>query len=78
MRDFLITTKQQKTEIIWFIACFCCAVLLNVFSIFFYQTSWKELYTQLLWVAIITCVLYAVSVGIRICIFLIRKFLIRR
>jgi len=78
MKDFLFTAKHQRAEIIWFIACFCVAVLLNVFSIIFYQTTWKELYTQMLWVAIITCALYAVSVGVRLCIYLIKRYLIRR
>ena len=78
MRDFLFTAKRQKTEIIWFIACFCGTVLINVVSIIFYQTSWKELYTQILWVAIITCALYAVSVGVRVGLYLIKSFLARR
>ena len=78
MKDFLFTAKRQKAEILWFVACFCSAMLINFFAIVFYQTAWKELYTQLLWVAIITCVLYAVSVGIRICLYLIKRFLFAR
>ena len=65
-KDILITAKRQKTEIIWIIASFCFAFLLNLFAIISKQTEWKELYTQALWLFIITCVTYALSVGIRI------------
>ena len=75
MKDIVLTAKRQKAEILWFAASFCGANLINFFSILYYSTAWKELYTQLLWVSIITIVLYAFSVGIRMCIYLIKKFL---
>jgi len=78
MKEILLTTKRQKAEIGWFIACFCGAVLINIFSIVFYKTLWKELYTQILWVGIITIALYAISVGIRVCFYLIKRFLARK
>ena len=78
MKDYLFTAKQQKAEISWFIACFCSAVLMNVFAIIFYQTSWNELYTQILWVALITCGLYALSLAIRVCIYLINRYMLRK
>ena len=78
MKEIIISPKRQKAEIYWLIACLCSAILINIFSIAFYQTAWKELYTQLLWVAIITCVLYAVSIGIRVCIYLIKKYIVRK
>ncbi len=52
MKDikFKLTAKRQKTELIIFAACFLFAFLLNVYSIISFETEWKELYTQLLWV----------------------------
>jgi len=73
MKDFLFSAKQQKAELIWLAACFCGAILINIFSILYYQTAWSELYSQWIWVSIITFVLYAVSVGIRVCIYLIKR-----
>ena len=73
MKAIIISPKQQKTELIWIAACICAAFLMNVFAIFLYQTSWSEIYTQLLWVLIITCVLYAVSTGLRIAFYLIKR-----
>jgi len=72
MKDLLITSKRQKTEIIWFVICFCVAELINLISIIIYDTSWSDLYTQILWVLIITCLLYAVSVALRVCLYLIK------
>jgi len=73
MKDITITSKRQKAEMFWLAACFCMAILLNVFSIMLYKTDWSEVYTQILWVLIITCALYAVSVGIRFTVYLIKR-----
>ena len=74
MKDITITSKRQKKELWWLAGCFCAAVLMNVFAIIGYNTSWSELYTQILWVLIITFVLYAISVGIRALIHWIKHF----
>ena len=73
MNDILLTAKRQKQEMKWFAACFCAAILINVFAIIIYKTLWSELFTQFLWVILITCFLYAVSVGIRIAFYLIKR-----
>jgi NADH:ubiquinone oxidoreductase subunit K len=39
---------------------------MNVYAIVAFNTEWKELYTQLLWVLAIAVFLYAVSVGVRL------------
>ena len=75
MKEIIITPKRQKTEIMWLARCFIAAVLMNVFAIIGYQTAWKELYTQILWVFIITCVLYAISMGVRVAFFWIKRLL---
>lgn len=45
-----ITTKRQRTEIKLLGVCIVLAFLLNITSIIAFNTEWKELYTQLLWV----------------------------
>ena len=72
MKDITISSKQQKIELKWIAGCFCVAFLINVFSIIFYKTNWSEIYTQLLWILLIACILYAVSVGLRILIYLFK------
>jgi hypothetical protein len=73
MKDLYISAKRQKSELKWSAACFCIAFLLNVISIIIYRTLWSEIYTQLLWVFIIACGIYAVSVFLRLVFYLIKK-----
>ena len=73
MKDIVITSKQQKAELLWLAVCFMGAVLLNIVSIIWFHTNWSEAYTQILWVLLFTCILYALSVGIRIAIFLFKR-----
>ena len=75
MKDITISSKQQKIELIWLVASFCVSCLLNVISIILYKTNWSEIYSQILWVLVITCAIYAVSVGIRITLYLIKRLL---
>jgi len=73
MKDIIITPKHRKKELMWLAASLLGAILINVFSIILYKTNWSELYTQILWVLLFSCVLYVISVGIRLCIFLLKK-----
>jgi hypothetical protein len=73
MKDLHISVKRQKSELKWLAGCFCTAFLLNVLSILIYKTLWSEVFTQLLWVSIITCVLYAVSVFLRFIFYLVKR-----
>jgi uncharacterized membrane protein (DUF485 family) len=65
MKDIIITVKQQKTEWKWLLACFGLAILLNIVSIIIYQTSWTEIFTQILWVICFTLAFYIASFIIR-------------
>ena len=78
MRDIVITGKRQKAEILWILACFFGAILMNFFAIIGYKTQWNELYSQILWVLLITCVLYAISVGLRVALYLIKRLFSRK
>ena len=73
MKDINLSVKLQKAEIKWFVACFCAAFLMNIISIIVYKTSWSEVYTQILWILVIACAFYAISVAIRLLIFFIKK-----
>lgn len=73
MKDLNISAKRQKFELKCLAVCFCTAFLINILAILIYKTSWSEVFTQLLWVLIITCVLYAGSVVLRVLYFLIRR-----
>ncbi|MDR1814514.1 MAG: hypothetical protein LBR18_06660 [Tannerella sp.] len=71
MKDITITAARQKTELKWIAGCFVAAILLNVAAIIAYKTPWSELFSQILWVLVITIILYALSAAIRIIISLL-------
>jgi len=73
MKDikFILTAKRQKIEFIIFGACFLFAFLLNVYSIIAFDTEWKELYTQLLWVLSLSIGFYFLVLILRLLYWLI-------
>jgi len=73
MQDINITVNRQKIELKWLAASFVIAFLLNVISVIIYQTSWSELWTQLLWVLILTLIIYVLSIAARVAVYLIRR-----
>ncbi|MDR1723508.1 MAG: hypothetical protein LBR84_06180 [Tannerella sp.] len=73
MKDIIISVKRQKTEIIWMAVCFLAAILVNVIAIIAYKTAWSEIYSQFLWILIIAAVLYAVSIAVRVLIYLLKR-----
>lgn len=75
MKDIVFTAKRQRTELIVFGVCLLVSFLMNVYAIVAFNTEWKELYTQLLWVLAIAVLLYAVSVGVRLLYFGVRSVL---
>ena len=64
--NITITTKRQRTEILIWGVCFVLAFLLNIISIIVFDTEWKELFTQLLWVFCLSIGFYALMVFFRI------------
>jgi hypothetical protein len=76
MKDILISSKRQKTELIIIIVCFIAAFIMNVVSIIVYKTEWSELWTQILWMLVITCGFYALTIIVRILIWLVRRLCI--
>ncbi|MBE6301318.1 MAG: hypothetical protein E7085_05615 [Parabacteroides distasonis] len=66
MRDLILTVKRQKIEIkIWGV-CLLLAFLMNIVSIIIYETSWSELWTQFLWMLVLSCVFYGLTVLFRL------------
>ena len=66
MKEIVLSVKRQKTEIKIFCVCIALAYLMNIVSIIAYGTSWSELWTQSLWMLIITCGFYGLSVVCRL------------
>ncbi len=73
MKDLIITARRQQTELLIFAVCLLIAFCLNIFAICFYETSWKELWTQLFWVLLIGFGFYVLTILIRGLIFLVKK-----
>lgn len=73
MKDILFTVKRQKTEIKVFCVCIVLAYLMNITAIIAYGTSWSELWTQSLWMLLITCGFYGLSIALRLLYYGIRQ-----
>ena len=66
MKEIVLSVKRQKTEIKIFCVCIALAYLRNIISIIAYGTSWSELWSQALWMLLITCGFYGLSVVLRL------------
>lgn len=66
MKDIHIPVKRQNLEIKIFCACILLAYLMNIISILSYRTEWSELWTQSLWMLVIACILYGLSILLRL------------
>lgn len=58
MKDIIITPRKLKRELFIWLLCLVAAIGLNVYSIIYYDTSWRELYTHLGYVVAISIVIY--------------------
>lgn len=76
MKDILISSKRQKTELYIIVGCVVAAYIMNIVSIIVYKTEWSELWTQALWMLVITCGFYALTIVVRILIWLVRRLCI--
>ena len=66
MKDKLFTAKRQKKEFVIIVACLLLAICVNLFSIIFYKTDWKELYTQWFYVLILACFFHYLTILFRL------------
>jgi hypothetical protein len=67
-----IEIKPVREIKIW-LSLFVIGNFINVSSILAYDTSWKELYTQIDFVFFISCFLYFAAVVIRVIINFLKK-----
>ena len=72
MKDTLITARRKKTEIITALVCFALAFLLNIVCIIVYKTPFKEVFTQIGYIIVISVALYVIWTAIRLLVWLIR------
>lgn len=72
MKDISFTIKRQQTELKVFAICFLTSFALNVISIIVYKTEWKELYTQMGIVILISVFLYFAVLFFRLLCWLVR------
>jgi len=68
MKDTIITTKQKKRELLFLLISFIIAFVLNTYSIIYYDSQWKELFTTLHITILFSIVIYFLLVIIRLII----------
>ncbi|MCK9344290.1 MAG: hypothetical protein M0P33_10325 [Massilibacteroides sp.] len=73
MKDIIITTQRQKTELKFILISFVLALVVNAIGVLLYDTQWCELYTQWLWDLIFTGLIYGASIVIRLMIHCFKK-----
>lgn len=73
MRDILFTVHRQRKEARLLLLCFLTACAVNLLSILYYDTEWKEIYNQFLWVIVLSFIFYIILLMIRVLIHFIRK-----
>ena len=56
MKDILLTVKQQKREIRYILTSLLLAIGVNIYAIIYYETEWKELYSQ--WFAVLVLAVF--------------------
>lgn len=73
MKDLVLSGVRIKRELLLLLVFVVVALLLNVFAIIRYDTSWAELVTQLHIVAALGVVLYAVVGVLRFVVAAVRR-----
>ncbi len=71
--DTLIPARVKRREAAILLACLALAIVLNITGILIYDTSWKELFTQLPVVLAITGGVYLITAIARLIAALIGK-----
>lgn len=75
MKELIISTRRQKTELKTLLACFLIANLVNLVAIISYDASLLELITSIGYVAVFTLVIYVAWTAIRLAFCGIRQLL---
>lgn len=78
MKDIIISGIRIKTELLVFGACYLGANLLNVYSIWYYETRWIEILTFQRLIIVIALALYVMTWFVRGVGLLVGKLLKKR
>ena len=78
MKDIIINSRRQKVELWYLLGAFVVANLLNLWAIFRYDASIKEMYTSFFYVLVFTFFIYALSVIVRLLIYGVCRLFNRR
>lgn len=73
MKDIIITSKIIKREIYVWLCALIAAQLMNVYAIVKFETQWRELYSQLGYILMLSIVLYLLIALLRFVLNSIRK-----
>ncbi|MCD8166242.1 MAG: hypothetical protein LUE93_09045 [Bacteroides sp.] len=72
MKDTVITARRKKRELITLLICFIIANLVNLYAIFAYDTSVKELFTSLGYVIVLALFLYGIWCLVRLAFYALK------
>ena len=75
MKNIIITPRQIRREFFFLIVAFVVANLMNVFAIIGYDSYWKELYTSIPILLLLSLVLYFLMGLIRLIYYAVTKLL---
>ena len=77
MKDTVITADVKRRELWILLACFAVANVINWVAIIKFATPWYEVFSQIGYVVVTTCILYALRwvlrIGWRLLKYLTRK-----
>ena len=78
MKDIIINPRRQKVELWYLLGAFVVANLFNLWAIFRYDASIKEMYTSFFYVLVFTFFIYVLSVIVRLLIYGVCRLFNRR
>ncbi len=78
MKPTVISPETKKNELIIISLCFIAALIFNIVSIIKFDTSWKELYTQIHIVLILAIFFYAIILIFRILKWVVLSLFVRK
>lgn len=66
MKDTIISAATKRRELYILLACFVVANIVNWAAIIKFSTPWYEIFTQIGYITVTTCVLYGLLLIVRI------------
>ena len=78
MKDIIFNSRRQKVELWYLLGAFVVANLFNLWAIFRYDASIKEMYTSFFYVLVFTFFIYVLSVIVRLLIYGLCRLFSRR